>query len=368
MITIGAYGEFGSRDILHGDWRHTYLMSCPKCGGNAFNIIAPGYFECTSRILVPGPVATVGGTVIMPVPAAVCGYRYQAGTPGTTPLCSCGTFAIGVCQDCNAPVDGDCSLVMDGQRLCRPCAQTRQARQAEDERARDRGAVDAVIDAVKTKPDPIERLLRIAWFLDKYEGRQDAWKAACPEYPRGAWDSAAIGRWFAARAVALGVKPTKMLPTYVARPVARLTLMLGAPGYDSGPDIPCWAFREASTDIRTVKPRDARFDNFTEPYDVTQWAHVLRDGRVVTYDPPPLKARGGPRARDDVAGTEILRPTGLNETGIVLMAALLDLTDERPGLKVKHRPINYGSGTRDMMRNLDRTYVDDYGRPRKQQR
>jgi len=46
------------------------------------------------------------------------------------------------------------------------------------------------------------------------------------------------------------------------------------------------------------------------------------------------------------------------------MAALLGLTDERPGLKARHRPINYGTGTREMQRGLDRLYVDDYGRPR----
>lgn len=59
-----------------------------------------------------------------------------------------------------------------------------------------------------------------------------------------------------------------------------------------------------------------------------------------------------------------MRPTGLNEQGLVLMAALLGLTDERPGLKARHRPINYGTGTREMQRGLDRLYVDDYGRPR----
>ena len=162
------------------------------------------------------------------------------------------------------------------------------------------------------------------------------------------------------------MKPTAALPTYVARPAARLALMLGAPGYESGPDIPCWSLREGATEIRTATP-DGRMDGgiLDEPYTVTQWAHILRDGRVVTYDPPPLKSRGGPRTREDVAGTEIMRPTGLNEGGIVLMAALFGLTDERPGLKAKPKPINYGSGTREMMRNLDRAYVDDYGRPKK---
>src|ERR1700734_336703 len=107
-------------------------MSCPRCGGNAYAVIAPGYFECTSTILVPGPVATAQGTVIMPVPATVCSHRYQAGTPVTTQVCSCGTFAVGQCRDCNDPVCGDCSLVITSQRLCKPCAKAREARHADE--------------------------------------------------------------------------------------------------------------------------------------------------------------------------------------------------------------------------------------------
>lgn len=298
----------------------------------------------------------------MPVPGGVCGHRYQAGRPGTARVCSCGTFAIGLCQDCGDPVCGDCSLMVGGQRLCTRCAQARQIRQADRERAGDRSAVDAVIDAIKGKPDPVERLVRIAWFLDKYEGRDDAWTATCPEYPRGRSDSAAVGRWFAAKADALGVQPTAALQTYVARPAGRLTLMLGMPGYDRGPDIPCWSFREGSTETRTVRPESRMNDSSSEPYTVTEWAHVLRDGRVVTYHGPPVKPRLN-KSRDDVAGTETLRPSGLNEHALVLMAALLGLTDERPGLKVRHVPRTYG-GILGAQRNLDQIYVDDYGRPR----
>ena len=71
---------------------------------------------------------------------------------------------------------------------------------------------------------------------------------------------------------------------------------------------------------------------------MTEWSHVLRDGRVVHYAPPPLKLCGGPRPRHDVAGRETIAPTGLNAHALVLMAALLGLTDERPGLKVMVRP------------------------------
>lgn len=291
---------------------------------------------------MPGPVATAQGTVIMPVPAAVCGYRYQAGTPGTAQACSCGTFAVGLCQSCSVPVCGNCSLMAGGQRLCQPCAQARKARQAEEERERNRLAVDAAVDAIKEKPDPLERLLRIAWFLDKYEGRTDAWQAVRPRYPRGQWDSAAVGRWFAAKAEALGVKPGRRLQTYIARPAAQLVLLLGMPGYVPGPEIPCWSFEEGSTETRTVTPDCRMSDTLARPYTVAEWAYVLRDGSVVIYEPAPGKPRSGPKPRIDVSGTEKIRPTGLNEHALIQMAVLLSMTDQRPGLKVKHKPLSYG--------------------------
>lgn len=222
-----------------------------------------------------------------------------------------------------------------------------------------------MIDAIRRNPDPVERLVRIAWFLDNYEGRADAWATACPEYPRGRWDSAAVGRWFAAKADALGVPPTAALPTYVACPAPRLTLMLGMPGYDRGPDIPCWSFRDGSTETRTVRPESRMNDSSSEPYTVTEWAHVLRDGRVVTYAGPPVKRRfGRANPRDDVAGTETIRPSALSEHALVLMAALLGLTDERPGLTVRYEERSYG-GIQELQRTLDQVYVDDYGRPRR---
>ena len=84
-------------------------------------------------------------------------------------------------------------------------------------------------------------------------------------------------------------------------------------------------------------------DSSNEPYTVTEWAHIMRDGRcVVTYHDTPMKPRTGrPNPRNDVSGTEIIRPSGLNEHALVLMAALLCLTNERPGLKVRYEPPTY---------------------------
>ena len=322
------------------DGRHTRPVSCPRCGGNAYKIISPGYFECTSAILVPGPVATPQGTAIMPVPALTCGLRYQAGSAGDARTCSCGTYAVGLCKDCIDPVCGDHSLMTGNQRLCTACAEARQARQADKERGRERTAVKAALEAIRERPDPVERLVRIAWFLDNCEAPEDAWNLACPEYPRGQWDSAAVGRWFATAAGRLGFRPTRMLPTYIPRPAARLFLLLGMPGYDPGPDIPCWSFEEGSTESRLVTPNVTK-RHVQRAYQVTEPACVLYDGRVVTYHSPGGKPRYGPRPRIDTAGREELRAAGLNQHALVQMAVLLGMTDQLPGLKKKYKPINY---------------------------
>ena len=154
----------------------------------------------------------------MPVPGGRCAERYQAGTPTGAETCSCGTFAVGLCQDCGAAACGDHSLLAAGQRVCMACAAARRERQADEKRAAETTAVDAVIDAIKAKPDPVERLLRISWFLDKYEGRLVCLADACPEYQEGRWDSAAVGHWFPARADALGVEPTSALQHLPAPP------------------------------------------------------------------------------------------------------------------------------------------------------
>lgn len=53
-----------------------------------------------------------------------CGHRYHEaaeGQIGNTALCACGTYSIGVCTGCSAPVCGDCSAHREQRRLCRAC-------------------------------------------------------------------------------------------------------------------------------------------------------------------------------------------------------------------------------------------------------
>src|ERR1035438_7609477 len=97
-------------------------MACPKCGGKFKKMISLAYWECTTVLAVRLPTG-------VPHPAlgpqwgdrpTVCGYRYPEGAPAVdgSPLCSCGTYAIGRCRHCGQHVCGDCSQTLDGQRLC----------------------------------------------------------------------------------------------------------------------------------------------------------------------------------------------------------------------------------------------------------
>jgi len=106
-------------------------MACPKCGGEFRKAIAPSYWECTTVLAVRLPTG-------VPHPAlgpqwidrpVMCGHRYPEGAPAMveSPLCSCGTYAIGRCQHCGQHVCGDCSQFADGQRLCAVGIETRTA-------------------------------------------------------------------------------------------------------------------------------------------------------------------------------------------------------------------------------------------------
>jgi hypothetical protein len=88
-------------------------MTCPRCMGHGYKAIAPGYVECTNVIVTNGPVNTANGTAIVPL-SSVCGYRYHTGGGGGTQMCACGTFAIGLCHDCGVPVCG--GLLVSGHR------------------------------------------------------------------------------------------------------------------------------------------------------------------------------------------------------------------------------------------------------------
>jgi len=77
-----------------------------------------------------------------------CNVRYhEAAGGGAALVCSCGTFAIGLCADCGKAVCGDCSLLYQSQRLC-----------LQDVRGREDAAALAVVKARLT----LERFLTLA--------------------------------------------------------------------------------------------------------------------------------------------------------------------------------------------------------------
>jgi hypothetical protein len=67
-----------------------------------------------------------------------CRHRYheqQGDGMVDLAVCSCGTFAIGRCLDCDRPVCGDCSSVYGGRRLCGNCLRVVQQREGAERSA-----------------------------------------------------------------------------------------------------------------------------------------------------------------------------------------------------------------------------------------
>jgi hypothetical protein len=78
---------------------------------------------------------------------SVCNATYQEGAQSGGPMCACGTFAIGVCQECGEPRCGSCSVMAEGRRVCvthvverrdRALAEQERRRSAEEAAERDR--------------------------------------------------------------------------------------------------------------------------------------------------------------------------------------------------------------------------------------
>lgn len=88
------------------------------------------------------------------VDVAACGTRYQEETTAgeSTALCSCGTFAIGICSDCHRLVCGECSGMHVSQRTCTACLEA--IRQAEAEKQR-RAEERAIAERVTWENEPL---------------------------------------------------------------------------------------------------------------------------------------------------------------------------------------------------------------------
>src|SRR4051812_37117620 len=66
----------------------------------------------------------------------------------TPPVCTCGTFAVGICVDCHKPVCGEHSKMVHGRRLCKEHQRAAAADQAIDPLIfREGSPLKALIDA-----------------------------------------------------------------------------------------------------------------------------------------------------------------------------------------------------------------------------
>lgn len=107
-------------------------------------MIGLGYYVCTSEVGDTRqdwvPSGRPDGTVrpLDQTSRRLCGHQYQdfAPSPGTVPpTCSCGTFAIGLCVECNLPVCGLHSSISDGRRLCQTDLGSIERRRYQDTQA-----------------------------------------------------------------------------------------------------------------------------------------------------------------------------------------------------------------------------------------
>jgi hypothetical protein len=89
-------------------------------------LIAPNYVECVALVagsstrLIPDPNAPGAALPVPDVEYVSCGHRYHVGPgePADARTCACGTFSIGWCAECGAPVCGDHSGLFEDRRLC----------------------------------------------------------------------------------------------------------------------------------------------------------------------------------------------------------------------------------------------------------
>lgn len=105
---------------------------CPQCGGSSLLQITPGFFECTSSVVV-AIIQRPGGMGPMPAEHR-CGHRFQVDVAGSAELCRCGRHSVGRCADCSRPLCGIDGTIR-GLFLCPECVSQRNQRRRAEERA-----------------------------------------------------------------------------------------------------------------------------------------------------------------------------------------------------------------------------------------
>lgn len=290
-------------------------MSCPVCQGSQRRPIAPGYWECLSSITETKMVSETwvpGGPngQMVPMPrygpvSRICGTRYHesaATNKAESARCECGTFAIGVCHQCDREVCGDHSCLVAGARLCLDCSRQRDRDESAARRERDEKAarqaqvsVESRNAAIQAIADPIERLLTAMGTLKTYRknggvgcpatdevfpGWQGQIAAACPSLASSMgeveYDSAAVARWFVRRAVQLE------LPSTTFSPIVERKRFLRDYGKGTLAPVRAWEFLhviEQSTRWGSASPSTL---------------YILEDGRMLTPRPTSASGVDGP--------------------------------------------------------------------------
>lgn len=169
------------------------VVTCPTCGGQDREPIAPGYWRCTTvrTVTEANPGASGFGAphhVRASIPPTVerritCNERYYEGAPASdAALCHCRTYAIGFCTECGDPVCGLHSDLWEGRRVCSDDAerleQTRErARVAERDRRQEReGQAERgrLLEFVRSIENPDDRFVAAACLRAPTSIRQPA--------------------------------------------------------------------------------------------------------------------------------------------------------------------------------------------------
>ena len=307
-------------------------MACPKCGSSERRSIAPGYFECLGTIMDSWPTTTAGGTVMVPQPVP-CGHRYHDGSAVTSSpqICSCGTFAIGLCGSCGSPVCGDCSTLHEGHRVCGACI----SRQQESRTSQAVQSHQRNLEILRAVEDRYERLTRACAYMLAVDrsivgefnhfnvghshvpfSHPEQYRALVelfPEYWPGApdinpwgspWDSTALAEWFLRRARQLKLRPPHEFQHYV--PKRRLR---GGKTFVAGETERTWSFAYGSSDGEGDEPGCV--------------AHLFADGRTIVSTIQSI----GPLQLTAPSRPEQLKyrfePTDLNAWALAQMAMYL---------------------------------------------
>jgi hypothetical protein len=158
-------------------------VRCPQCDGSQVRELTPGFFECTSQVLV-GVVPPAMSGQPQPIPDyRACRHQFQVGGAAATPRCACGRYSIGVCGGCSEPL---CGIHGAGAEafLCAECSRRETQRREQTERqgkADHARSLEQAQAALPQASDPREivRLLAVAGTDRTAGGSGIEWHAPC---------------------------------------------------------------------------------------------------------------------------------------------------------------------------------------------